>query len=169
MRQGNELRREGDTMIWSDIAPPVTAVIVVALGYATQLKLEKGRRKSAASEDLKVLRRVECVRMLTAAERVVQLELPSVEVEVKAKADLADGDLTLQLLGPSHLAEAASALAVSARAAYGIKTPSYKWDEYRVLKGRFINVAKEVLGVSEGGEAPLNRGAAAPPLSPTLS
>ncbi len=130
---------------WSEVAPTVTAVLVVALGYATQLLLEKGRRRAAAVEQLQDLRRIECVRMLTSSERVVQIELPP-GVDERAKADLADADSTLQLLGPSALTDAARTLATSARA-----TASFgSWDEYRAVRRGFIEVAKEVLDVTEG-------------------
>ncbi len=109
----------GRSVTWPDLA---TAALGAVLGYVARLSLESWKSKVTTSERLQDLRRVECVRMLTSSERVVQFELPP-GVEEKAKADLADADSTLQLLGPSPLTVAASALAVSARAAYGIASP----------------------------------------------
>lgn len=127
---------------WSDIAPTATAVIVVALGYASQLFLERGRRKAAASEHLQGLRRAECVRMLNASDRVIQVRLLTGVEE--ALAELADADSTLQLLGPAALTAAAHVLADSARADH-----RRGGSEHRVARQRFIEVAREVLGTTD--------------------
>jgi hypothetical protein len=74
--------------------------------------------------------------MLTSSLRVIQFEPPP-GVGEAGRADLADADLALELLGPPQLARAAHLLAESAR------TPS--WDEYADSKARFIEAAKAVL------------------------
>src|ERR1700724_639224 len=116
---------------------------------------ERDHAERQSHERLDDLRRIECVRLINSAERLVaswprELTDDDRAVVGSARAGLEDADDTLQLLGPESLARASSDLAsVTRRRANGGQNLSLS-SEYMSARAEFYRVAKKALGYDLG-------------------